>query len=238
MLSGSWLLSDSEEALAIITLISPKGGVGKTTGTVVLADQLATKADVTIIDADANRPVEAWGKLPGRPGRISIISENVSEATIVDHIEEAARRTPFVLVDCEGSASLSVAYAIASADLVIIPTQASQLDARQAGRAVGLVRNQEKLTRRKIPSRVLFTRSSPAIRTRTLADVQRQLTDAGVQYFENHLHEREAFRSLFSFGGSLMDLDSSQVSNTAKAIDNAQRLAAEVLALVKEGQGV
>lgn len=219
-----------------ITLISPKGGVGKTTGTVVLADQLARDAAVTIIDADKNRPVEAWSKLPGRPPSISVVSD-VTEANIVDRIAEAAARDPFVLIDCEGSASLSVAYAIASADLVIIPTQASQLDARQAGRALGLVRDQERLMRRKISTRVLFTRSSPAIRTRTLDNVQRQLADAGVRYFETHLHEREAFKSLFSFGGSLADLDSAQVSNAGKARDNAQRLAAEVLAALKEGEG-
>ncbi|WP_438852480.1 ParA family protein [Brevundimonas nasdae] len=220
--------------MATITLISPKGGVGKTTGTVVLADQLALQAEVTIIDADKNRPVEAWSRLPGRPDRISVISQDVSETTIVDHIEEAASRTPFVLVDCEGSASLSVAYAIASADLVVIPTQASQLDARQAARALGLVKDQVRLTRRPIPTRILFTRSSPAIRTRTLDNVQRQFADNGVQYFQTHLHEREAFRAMFSFGGSLMDLDSSQVSNRAKAVENAQRLAAEVLQLLKE----
>ena len=54
--------------------------------------------------------------------------------------------------------------------------------------------------------------------------------------FETHMHEREAFRAVFSFGGPLEDLDSRQVSNPHKAIANARAFAAEVLAVLKEGQ--
>ena len=53
-------------------------------------------------------------------------------------IEAAARKTPFVVVDLEGTASMMVAYAISRADLVIIPTQGSQLDAAQAAKAIKL----------------------------------------------------------------------------------------------------
>lgn len=217
-----------------IAFISPKGGVGKTTATVTLATQLARKAGVSVIDADPNRPVEAWSRLPGRPGAITVVSD-VNQDNIIDRIDEAARTSTFVLVDCEGTASLTVAYAIGSADLVIVPTQASQLDARQAARALKLVTDQEKQSRRSIPHRVLFTRSSPAIRTRTLASVQEQLKSAGIASFDTHLHEREAFRAMFSFGGPLEDFDATQVSNVPKAIANARALTTEVLDVLKEG---
>lgn len=217
-----------------IAFISPKGGVGKTTATVTLAAQLARKAAVTIIDADPNRPVEAWSRLPGLPAAITVVSD-VNQDNIIDRIDAAARASTFVLVDCEGTASLTVAYAIGSADLVIVPTQASQLDARQAARALKLVTDQEKQSRRPIPHRVLFTRSSPAIRTRTLASVQQQLKDAGIPAFDTHLHEREAFRAVFSFGGPLEDLDAAQVSNVPKAVANARAFTAEVLDVLKAG---
>ena len=216
-----------------IAFISPKGGVGKTTASTVLALELATAADVVVVDADPNRPIEAWARLPGRPSRSSVVSD-VNQDNIIDKVEEAAAQAPFVVVDCEGTASLTVAYAIGCADLVLVPTQASQLDARQAARALGLIRNQGRQARRDIPHRVLFTRSNPAIRTRQLAAIQEELAAAGVLSLEPNLNEREAFRALFSFGGALDDLEAAQVSNVGKARLNARRYAAEVLAVLKE----
>ena len=49
-----------------IVFANPKGGAGKSTSAVILATQLAHKgADVTIIDADPNKPVSQWAKRGG-----------------------------------------------------------------------------------------------------------------------------------------------------------------------------
>lgn len=216
-----------------IAFISPKGGVGKTTSATILATQLARIAPVTVIDADPNRPVEAWSRRPGKPEAVTVVSD-VGQDNILDQIDAAAALTPFVVVDCEGTASLTVAYAIGAADLVIVPTQASQLDARQAARALKLVTDQERQSRRKILHRILFTRTSAAIKTRTLRAIQDELTANGIQTLETQMLEREAFRALFSFGGTLEDLTAEQVSNPGPAIANARALAAEVVALLKE----
>jgi chromosome partitioning protein len=48
------------------------------------------------------------------------------------------------------------------------------------------------------------------------------------------MHEREAFRAIFSFGGTLESLDASQVSNRDAAIKNARELAGEVLTLLRQ----
>jgi chromosome partitioning protein len=42
-----------------------------------------------------------------------------------------------------------------------------------------------------------------------------------------------AFRAIFSFGGSLSDLDRGQVGNIPAAIANARAFAAEVLSILK-----
>jgi chromosome partitioning protein len=59
---------------------------------------------------------------------MTIVSDT-DEDTIIERIEDAASKTPFVVVDLEGSASMAVVYAISQADFVVIPTQGSQLDA-------------------------------------------------------------------------------------------------------------
>lgn len=218
--------------MPVISFISPKGGVGKTTAATLLATQLARKAKVVVIDADPNRPIEAWSKLAGCPENIRIMSD-VNQDNIIEKIDEASEEAPFVVVDCEGTASLTVAYAIGASDLVVVPTQGSQLDARQAAKALTLVKNQEKQARRPITHAVLVTRSSPAIRTRSLGNIQDQLRQFGVDMFETHLNEREAFRAMFSFGGPLEDLDPAQVSNIEKAVVNARAFAAEVLDMLK-----
>ena len=219
-----------------IAFISPKGGVGKTTAATILATQLARRAAVIMIDADPNQPVDAWAKLGRTPEQLSVITK-VTQETILDQIDEAAARTPFVIVDCEGTSSLTVAYAISAADLVIVPTQGSQLDAKEAARALSLVKKQERTSRRTIPHAVLLTRTAVAVRSRSLAHVQSELTKHGVRMFESELNEREAFRAMFSFGGGLETLDPVAVRNIEKAILNARAFAGEVLAMLRESSG-
>lgn len=219
-----------------VVFASPKGGAGKSTSAVLLATELAGKgAAVTVIDADPNRPVSRWASRPGKPDNLSVIAD-VSEEYIIDSIEEAARKTAFVIVDLEGTASMMVGLAISRADLVIIPTQGSQLDAAEAVKAIKLVRNMEKAGRegRTIPAAVLFTRTSPAIRTRTLQSIEGEFHKAGVKIFDTQMHERDAFRAIFSFGGSLSALDKAQVSNLPAAITNARAFAGEVVSMLKQ----
>ena len=219
--------------MPVITMSSPKGGAGKTTSLAVLATQLARNAPVVIIDADKNQPIVTWSKMPGFPENIEVISD-VTDANFYDRLDEAARRVPFVLIDPEGTANLISSLAISAADLVIIPLQASQLDADQAQRALVQVTNQERAARRKIVTRILFTRTSTALQTRTLKHLKAELADAGVTCFETQLVEREAFKAMFSFGGALEQLDSRQVSSPDKAIANARAFAAEVLKVLKD----
>lgn len=211
-----------------IVFVSPKGGVGKTTAALLLASELARAALVTVVDADPNHPIAAWSKGKTLPTNLSILAD-VDEDTILDRIEEAAARTPFVVVDLEGTAAKIVLLAVSQADLVVIPMQGSQLDAEQASRAIRVLKQHEKMTGRAVPYGVLLTRTSPIIRTRTMGHIQGGLLDAGVPVFAVQLNEREAFRAVFSFQQTLENLDPREVSNLDKAQANAEQFAAEVI---------
>lgn len=215
-----------------IAMVTPKGGAGKSTAAIILGTELARRgAPVTMIDADPNKPVSDWAKLPGRPENLTVLAE-VTEENIIEEIEGAAQKTPFVIVDLEGTASMAVAYAVSRSDLVIIPTQGSQLDAKQATRAIKLIRQQERAFGRKIPYAILFSRTSEAIRPRTLQHIKNEFSKHGVPAFTVHMNEREAFRAIFSFGGTLESLNPKLVSNLDAAISNARALAAEVVSLL------
>lgn len=216
-----------------VVFANPKGGAGKSTAAVILATQLALKgAAVTILDADPNKPVSHWEKRGNVPPNISVIAD-ISETTIIDEIDAAAQRTPFVVVDLEGTASMMVAYAISRADLAIIPIQGSQLDAAEGAKAIKLIKQQEKAFRKTIPFSILFTRTNSALRPRTLAHIQAEFHKHNIHAFQVQLHEREAYRAIFSFGGTLESLDPQQVGNLEKARVNAREYAAEVVAMLR-----
>ena len=117
--------------MPIIPFVSPKGGTCKTTSALLLATFLAKAYDVTIIDADPNRAIRDWASSGNAPPRLTVVAD-VNEDNIVERIEDAAAKTPFVIVDLEGTASKAVLYAVAHADFIVIPMQASFEDAKAA----------------------------------------------------------------------------------------------------------
>jgi chromosome partitioning protein len=219
-----------------IAFVSPKGGAGKTTSAFLLSTALTTLYDVTVIDADPNHPIETWARGGNTPSRMTIISD-VDEDTIIERIEDAASKTTFVIVDLEGTASKIVLYAISQADLVIIPTQGSQLDANEASRAIRVVMQSQKMTKTRTPYAVLLTRSNPSIRTRTQAHIQNGLVNAGIPVLETELNERDAYRAVFSFQQTLEGLNPSDVANLDKAKLNVWEFVREVIERIKAEEG-
>ena len=220
--------------MAVIAFSSPKGGAGKTTAATILATELAQRgASVTIIDADPNKNVLDWAKLGGTPNSLSVVG-GVTEETITDVIEEAANSSAFVIIDLEGTASLMVSYAISLADLVVIPVQGSQMDAKQAARQMKLVKAQERITGRAIPFAVLFTRTNPAIMPKTLRHIEERFSELGVPVLRCQLFDREAYRALFSYGGTVESLADKGVSNLETAVRNARAFTAEIVEQLRE----
>jgi chromosome partitioning protein len=217
-----------------IVMASPKGGAGKSTSALLLATELAAaESTVTLIDADLNRPLAKWAAQGHAPAGIHIVSD-VSEQTIIDTIDRAAEETAFVIVDLEGTASKMVSYAISRADLVIIPTKASHLDAIESAAALIEVQRVEKAFRIAIPTAILFTQTNPAIRTRSLAALEATFEEHRATVMDCRLHEREAYRAMFAFGQPLRALAADQARNIPAAVENAQALMLEAIRLLDQ----
>jgi len=221
-----------------VPFVSPKGGVGKTTGCLCLATQLAARGvGVTVIDADPNYPIAKWAEGGHCPPNLHVIS-GVTENNIAGLIREAAKTDPFVLVDLEGTAAKIVVLALQEADFVVVPMQGSLLDAEQAGRAVSLIHDQELAMRRHLPSyklpySILMTRTPPAYMTRTMANLRNSLAEKRIPVFETTLVEREAYRAMFSFQRPLEALNPADVPGIEKAITNAEAFAAELVTTLR-----
>jgi chromosome partitioning protein len=225
-------VASQEWSMPTVVFMSPKGGAGKTTSALLFSLALARLYDVTIIDADPNRPIQKWALGGNTPQRLRIVSD-AGEEDIMERIAAAASETAFVVVDLEGTAAMIAVYAVSQADFVIIPTQSSQLDADEASKAIRVVHQSEKLTGRAKPYTVLWTRTSTLIPTRGQRHIEKGLVAAGIPVMKTQLHEREAFRSVFSFRQTLDDLNPSEVPNLDKAKLNVWEFVSEIIARIK-----
>ena len=215
--------------MPVVVVANPKGGAGKSTTTLVLAQTLASMgATVTLIDADPNRPIVEW-RAGGSKVDFEVIGD-VTESSVIRVVREHRLKRQFVLVDLEGTASRLVSRAIATADLVLIPLQASGVDARQASRAVALIQEEEEaLEGRHIEFRVLLTRTSPIIKTRIEREIVDALAKAGLPLMHTHLNERQAFKAMFVRRLALNELDTAQVNGLPEALKNAGQLVDELV---------
>ena len=215
-----------------ITFASSKGGCGKSTAAVLLASALAGQSDVTLIDADPNQPIVRWSKRSGRPERLIVVG-GVTQDTLLDAIEDAEGKTPFVIVDLEGTANLLVSQALSRADLAIVPLKGSTLDAIEALKLVKFITQQERAYRRAIPFRLLFTQTPPAIRSRTLKAIEADLIGQGIPILGTALNDRDAYRAVFAMGGTLGTLNPNEVGGLDAARTNADRYVAEIVKALK-----
>jgi len=130
-----------------------------------------------------------------------------------------------------------VSYATSMADFVVIPVQGSQLDAKQAARQMKLIKAQERIANRPIPFAVLFTRTNPAITPRTQRFIEERFTELAVPVMKTRLYDREAFRAMFSYGGTIAGLSNKSVSNLPTALQNAREFTAEIVDRLRSTRG-
>lgn len=223
--------------MPVIVLCSTKGGVGKSTTALVLAQVFAAAGgEVTLIDADPNQPLATWAKrfADNVPANLTVRG-NVDEDSILEVIDTASAECPFVVVDLEGSANMTASYAISRADLVLIPLRGKQLDADQAGRVVSLIEREKKAFRREIPYRVIFSMTS-ALQSREQRHIRETLQAKGIPILPASMTERAAFSAIFQLGGTVFDLTKEDVSNPLAAAQNARDVASAVLNTLQQVQ--
>lgn len=225
--------------MPVIAFANSKGGSGKTTSALLLAQALSAQRSTTLIDADPRHPITTWAEKPGKPAALTVVT-NASEKTILDEIEAAASRDPFVIIDLEGTASRLMSYAISQSDLVVIPMKEQQQDALAALDVIQEIHRDMKATRRRIPYAVLFTQSRAAVKSRTARHIAAQFRDnPDIDTFETEIHERDAFAAVFSIGGTVAGMDANQVNGLDKALANVEAFRVEVVAklrAIREGK--
>ena len=213
------------------TMVSPKGGAGKTTLALVLAGEIASYGKrVTLIDADPNQPLVRWKALDQGPANIDVvIDEDPDGGTILDKIETAQAKSDYVFIDTEGTNNNRASIATAYSDLVLIPIQSSGMDLAEGAKAVAFVDYMGRVHKRQIPRLIVRTLIDPAIVDRNEKEVERQIIASGEPICNVMLMRRSAFRSMMLLGCTLHTFDKAEAANLAKAQDNADLLLKAVL---------
>ncbi|PZU19599.1 MAG: ATPase [Shinella sp.] len=219
--------------MPVIAVANPKGGAGKSTTTLVLATTLASQgASVTVLDCDRNQPIAGWRA--GESKNPVVVDSAIDEESFKEKLDHHRRKSQFVFVDLEGTANRLMSRALFRAHLAIIPIQASPTDAELAAKAIHLIKDEGESFDKVIPYRVLFTRTSPQIKTKIERQIFKQLSGGEIPQFVNHLNERAAYKSMFFHQQDLDELDPAEVNGLPQARDNALKLTAELVDMVAQ----
>lgn len=213
----------------VIALSTSKGGAGKTTMSIALAAVFADWGyKIAMIDTDPQQSLMDWAQKPGKPDLIDVFSAEDEDA-LIDLIEACKKSHQMTLIDVQGRVSELGNTAMAWADLVLIPVQASAFDAAGASNTIATIRRVERARRTEIPFSTVLNRVPAAIASRTLLSVREAFDESGIEILTS-LVDREAYRVMTAAGGTIYTLDKSQAPGLDKAKLECETLAIAVSA--------
>ena len=239
----------------VITFSNPKGGTGKTTANMILAEQIANRGGrVTILDCDPNTNIVDWAanrEDEGKPVPFRVIPRVEKADDFFDQLEGEGDKADFCLIDLEGTADQLTTFATQAADLVIVPMTLTYMEARQAQRAVKVVKQMARASRRNIKTALLLNRTSTAVQSGDHRQMRQALVDGGADVLPVELMNRAAFDSMFQQGLTLGEMRARLEEQTANlsdagrarklkpilsAIENAEAYAEAVFAHISEAR--
>ena len=208
-----WHRREGRTELPIITLAQTKGGSGKTTTAEVLIAEFAHRGhSVAAIDLDPNRPL---GRFTARASALTSVQVAVpnENTRVSDLIANLSGRCDVVIIDLMGAATPDMMVAIGFSDLVLVPSQLSEPDVRCGIETWRMIQEVEQLGRREIAKAVLFTRTSPALKTRAQEHARKQYERVGVKVLDTEFMERVVFKEM-TFNGAAPNIQDRE-SNAA-----------------------
>ena len=184
----------------VITFANPKGGSGKTTSAMLLAEQIyIAGASVAILDLDLNANIVAWSQSRQKEGRkvpFSVHARPQAEETVA-LIDELTNEAEYLIIDLEGSRDQIVTFALSRTDLCIIPLDGSPMEARQAAQAVRLVQTTSNMIRSPIQYALLFTRTNAAFQTADEREVRQEMELNSISLLPVRLAKRAPYTRIF-----------------------------------------
>jgi len=238
----------------VITFANPKGGSGKTTSAMLLAEQIAISGGrVAILDLDPNANILAWAQAREKQGRevpFTVHARPQAEET-VELIDGLSADADYLIIDLEGSKDQIVTFALSRTDLCIIPLDGSPMEARQAAQAVRLVQTTANMIRARIDYALLFTRTNAAFQSTDERDVRHEMEVNDVPTLPIRIAKRAPYTRIFRDGvmlselpeivaeemkGKSISVSEKAMKQVAGAIENARDYAQTVIMTLTKGR--
>lgn len=224
----------------VITFANPKGGSGKTTSAMLLAEQIAVSGGrVAILDFDPNANILAWSEARQSQGRsvpFAVHARPKIEET-VELIDSLANQTDYLIIDLEGSKDQIVTFALSRTDLCVIPLDGSPMEARQAAQAVRLVETTSNMIRAPISYTLLFTRTNAAFQTTDERDVRQEMNANDVPTLPVRIAKRAPFTRIFRDNVLLAELPEIVTrEHTGKALSAQDKAMKQVTSAIQDAR--
>jgi chromosome partitioning protein len=198
-----------------LSVVSSKGGAGKTTVAILLAGEYALRGKrVLMIDADNRQSLSEWWKLShdkdNVPANIDLVAASTQRG-VEQALSQAAHDV--VIMDSPGVDSVIANTIIGNSDIVISPVQANQDEIRSVGQAAENTADIAEDQGRAIPHGVVVTRIALTARSleayRFIRPFVAALREAGYPstLLQTELTERNCYREIRNGYGTLQMLE-------------------------------
>ena len=233
-------ISGMVDAMRVVTFANPKGGSGKTTSAMLLAEQIAISGGrVAVLDLDPNANILAWAETRRGEGRavpFTVHARPQAEET-VELIDILSNETDYLIIDLEGSKDQIVTFALSRTDLCIIPLDGSPMEARQAAQAVRLVQTTANMIRSPIDYTLLFTRTNAAFQTTDERDVRQAMEMNSINTLPVRVARRAPYTRIFRDNVLLSELPDFVTAETeGKSASVQEKALKQVASAIKNAQ--
>ena len=209
--------------MAVLSVASAKGGVGKTTIAILVGTELALEGyKVALLDCDLNQHATAFGEKAEIRGFTVVPS--VDEANVLSALRRVESDHDVVLIDLPGGSSTLALKALQRSNFVLIPCQASLPDVRDAMKTIAQIDDAEDLSRVTIARSLIWTRVLSGYESRSARHVRESVEGRRLPVFSAQLKELAAFRELHITGQAPR-----QVDGRSGATQNVSAITAELL---------
>ncbi len=184
--------------MKVISFVNPKGGSGKTTAAINVAECLARSGHkVAAVDTDPQMSFSNWSKRGSTKVDVFAASTEKDVYQVRKHLSEY----DYVIIDGAGSLSVITSAAVMVSDLVIIPVSPSPLDFGTAGCVLDVLEAQA--FNRPVPAAFLITRKVEG--TMMLGKLKQSIAETDVPCFSVSLGDRQSYVKTLVDGGTVFD---------------------------------